>query len=93
MNIRTRRYFDDGIAPSAGELCVKLSNLGCGESQCCRFLMYCQSSWITWLFCRIKSIRHSIRCVFIIVYHVIASVFIFQYRGNTNPGRLSFVLK
>jgi hypothetical protein len=53
--------------------------------------LYCQSSWIAWLFSGIKSSRHSIRFVFIIVYHVITSVFIFQCRGNTNPGRLSFV--
>jgi hypothetical protein len=91
MNVWTRRYCAGGIAPSAGELHVKLSVIGCGESQCCWFLLYCQSSWIARLFSRIKSSRHSIRFVFIIVYYVIASVFIVQCRGNTNPGWPNFV--
>jgi hypothetical protein len=38
VNIWTCRYYAGGIATSAWELHVKLNTVGCGKSQCCRFL-------------------------------------------------------
>ena len=91
MNMWTRRCCAGGLAPSAGELHVKLSIIGCGEFSAVGFSCTAKSSWIAWLFSRITSSKQSIRFVFIIVYRVIASVFIFQCRGNTYPWLLNFV--